>query len=150
MSNGFEKPLVIPLRFDRRLTWANHLAHLASVVVLGFVDVPNWSLAMTMCGLIASHRYCSSRHVHRKHPEAIVRLVLESDGTWTLHRRCATPLYNAHLESYFVSADWVVVRYVANGWSGRSVIISATSTEPAAFRRLKFLLRASRPVKFET
>jgi hypothetical protein len=118
----------------------NYVAHLATGIMLGFIQVPIWLLLSILFGLVASHHYCAKVHVHRTHPAAIVLLVLETDGTWTLYRRRAQTLRNVHLKAYFLCPDWIVAYYALTGRRGWSVILTRETTDPAIFRRLKMRL----------
>jgi hypothetical protein len=144
LSNGFETPLHIPLRFDKRLALINHAAHLATGVILGFVQAPIWLLLLVLFGLVASHRYCAMVHVRRTHPAAIVLLVLESDGSWTLYRRRAQILRNVGLKTCFVHPDYIIAYYAFNSRRGWSVILTREATDPVTFRRLKMHLGGQR------
>ncbi len=141
MSNGFETPLHIPLRFDKRLGLINHVAHLATGIMLGFVHAPIWLLLLILLGLVASHRYCTVVHVRRTHPAAIVLLALENDDSWTLYRRQAQALRNARLKAFFLCPDWIIAHYVLESRRGWSVVLTRRATDPAVFRRLKMHLR---------
>ena len=141
MSNGFETPLHIPLRFDKRLSLINHLAHLATGIVLGFVHAPIWLLLLILCAVVASHRYCAVVHVRKTHPAAIILLALETDGSWTLYRRRAQTLRNVRLKAYFMCRDWIVAHYTLKSRRGWSVIITKETTDRVIFRRLKMCLR---------
>ena len=140
MSNGFETPLHIPLRFDKQLALINHVAHLATGIVLGFVNVPPWLVALLLIGLVASHWHCAVVHVRRTHSAAITLLTLETDGSWTLYRRGGQPLRNVRLKTYFVCPDWIVARYVCNSRRGWSVVLTRETTHADIFRRLKMHL----------
>ena len=143
MSNGFETPLHIPLRADRKLAWTNHVAHLATGLVLGFGPLPLWLLPLVVLGVVASHRHCDAIHVRRTHATAITLLTLEADGSWTLYRRAGQPLRNARLNSYFCCRDWIIADYVCNDGddkAGRSVVVTRDTTHADAFRRLKIRL----------
>ncbi len=141
LSNGFEKPLHVPLRFDKRLALVNHAAHLATAIMLGFVQAPTWLLLLILFGLVASHRYCTLVHVRRTHPAAIVLLTLEVDGTWTLYRRRSQTLRNVCLRSHFLSPNWIIAHYTLKSRRGWSVIMTRETTDPAVFRCLKMRLR---------
>lgn len=141
MSNGFEATLHIPLRAGKRLAMINLVAHLATGAVLGSANVPLWLLPLFLIGTIASYWRCAVVHVRRTHPRAIVLLVLESDGSWTLYRRAARPLRKVRLDVYFVCADWVVAHYKSSRWRGWSVVLAKDTTHAVIFRRLKMHLR---------
>ncbi len=141
MSNGFVKPLHVPLRFDKRLALINHAAHMTTGIMLGFIQAPIWLLFLILLALIVSHRYCATVHVRRTHPAAIVLLVLETDGSWTLYRRRAETLRNLRLNAYFLSSDWIIAHCALKRGRGWSVVITRETTDPAIFRRLKMHLR---------
>ncbi len=141
MSNGFETPLQIPLRFDKRLALINHVVHLATGILLGFIQAPIWLLILILVGLVASHRHCAMVHVRRTHPAAIVVLALETDGSWTLYRRRAQTLRYVRLKTYFLCPGWIIAHYALKSRRGWSVILTRETTDPAIFRRLKMHLR---------
>lgn len=109
--------------------------------MLGFVQAPIWLLLLILGGLVVSHRYCAMVHVRRTHPAAIVHLVLETDGSWTLYRRQAQVSRNARLKNYFLCPDWIIAYFALRSRRSGSVIITRQNTDPSIFRRLKMHLR---------
>ncbi len=139
-SNGFAKPLVIQLKNDEHLAVFNHVIHLTTCALLGYVALP-WPMTLLFASaVVVSYRAFSRIHVRRTHPQAVVSLTLETDDSWTLYRRNGEVLKNMRIETCWLKACCILARFSNAESGGCSVILTQRSTDSDSLRRLRLYL----------
>jgi hypothetical protein len=130
-----EVPLQVDLDPSRLLHRAIILMHGVTVPCLIVLPWPWWlSLLAGASAAVAGYLHC--RHLRRN---SVTRLIREEDGRWTLGMCDGMHGGYRLLPDTYVHPRLTVLNF--SGPDSRSVVLLADSLEPAAFRRLRVMLK---------
>jgi toxin CptA len=140
-STASDAALRLDLRPSRGLALFLAATHSGAALCLLVASVPPWASACGLLALSLSLVRELRRHVLRRHPRAVVRLLAGTEGEWTLGLADGTTVAAERLPGTVVHPWLVVLHLRSNGPRRRwSVPIAADALDPDSHRRLRVRL----------
>lgn len=139
-SPKYAAPLRLKPRPSARLAALLLLAHGAALIILPTLALPVWLIAGLAGGVIANFYLTFTTHVLRRGKRALVQLVWEEDGRWTLTTGNGEDIEARLLPGSYVH-PWLVILNFACGRRKRSAVLFPDALDPDTFRRLLVRLK---------
>ena len=137
-SNRFDVTLRIEPRPSRWLATLLLLTHGGAMAVIPPLALPV-AVQLGLCaGIVVSLVRTLPTHALLRSGRAVVQLVWDADGHWTVARADGT-VWDAELLPFsYVHTHLVVLNFrMGSPWRRRSVILTSDSVDPPTFRRLR-------------
>ena len=137
-------PLVIDLRSSRWLavylcaTYASAAGALMSLPIAGLYQ------GIALAALAGIGIVSWRTHILRCTRRAIIRMVWQADGSWSLEQRDGSCIAARLLPSSFLHPVLMVLNFTHSKWRHRHVVLMPDAADAAQLRRLRVRLRLSR------
>jgi hypothetical protein len=135
-SEGSGKGLHVKLRPSRRLALALLFIHGGALALLPTVAAPPWLTLVFAFGVVASLVHALRKYALLRDKHAVVHVVWEAEGHWTLLYADGTAHAAELLPGAYVHPQLVVLNFRTETGK-RSVVLLRDSVDAATLRRLR-------------
>jgi len=142
-STAFKTSLDLSLRPSVRAVVAASLLHMAAIVLVVLAQLPKWAALVMTVLLLASWMTLRRHAAFGYGPRALQRLVLHSEGGWTVESP-RDGRQDAELLGSSVVQSWIIVLNFRLKQGGtRSRVLAGDELDGEALRRLRARLQSN-------
>ncbi|HZR35066.1 MAG TPA: protein YgfX [Nevskia sp.] len=142
-STAFKTSLDLSLRPSVRAVVAASLLHMAAIVLVVLAQLPKWAALVMTLLLLASWMTLRRHAAFGYGPRALQRLVLHSEGGWTVESP-RDGRQDAELLGSSVVQSWIIVLNFRLKQGGtRSRVLAGDELDGEALRRLRARLQSN-------